>query len=200
MAEPRSALTVDGVPMAQRRQSYPQRRAPGDAVLRQRQQPVRHQGGGACRDAAEQHEHPILGLQAGEDIIAQAGLADGGGQGGGPDHPHRGGTDARHDHGRRQRQLHQPQRLGRRHAHAFGRHADGRIDPDQGGDSVAQHRQHRIERQRQQCGQKTQGAESDAEQMLAQQRKRQQQGIEQGQKRQRRNRLDQAGKGQNRAA
>ena len=49
------------------------RRKPG---LDQRQQLVdrerQHRGG----EAAEQHEHPVLGLQAREDVIAEAGLAD----------------------------------------------------------------------------------------------------------------------------
>ena len=31
----------------------------------------------ADRDAAEQHEHPVLGLQPGEDVVAEARCADG---------------------------------------------------------------------------------------------------------------------------
>ena len=85
--------------------------APGERALHQRQQLVdgeRQRRGG---DAAEHDEHPVLRLQAGEDVIAEAGLADRRRQGRGADHPDRGGADAGHDHRQRQRQFDIAQRL-----------------------------------------------------------------------------------------
>ena len=47
-----------------------------DATLHQRQQLVDHQRQRRRRDAAEQHEHRVLRLQAGENVIAEARLPD----------------------------------------------------------------------------------------------------------------------------
>ena len=170
------------------------------AGLDQRQQLIdrerQHRGG----EAAEQHEHPVLGLQSCKDVIAEAGLADRRRQRRGADHPHRRGADARHHHRQRQRQFHREQRLPRRHADALRGLQDRGIDALQAGDGVAQHRQHRIERQRQHRGQKSERGKAKAEPGQRQRRERQQQRIEQRQQRQSRHRLHDAGKPEQRAA
>src|SRR5262249_42879125 len=63
----------------------------------------KREGGGG--GAAEQHKYPVLRLQAGEDVIAEARLPDRGRERRGADHPHGGGADAGHDHGERERKL-----------------------------------------------------------------------------------------------
>jgi hypothetical protein len=150
--------------------------------------------------AAEQHEYPVLGLQACKDIIAEAGLADRRRQCRGADHPHRRSADARHHHRERQRQLDGEQRLPRRHADALRGLQDRGIDTLQAGDGIAQHRQHRIERERQHGGQKSKGGKAKAEPRQRQRSQRQQQRIEQREQRQSRHRLHDAGKPKQRAA
>ena len=86
----------------------------GNAALHQRQQLIDHQRQRRRGDAAEQHEHPVLRLQAGEDVIAQAGLADWCRQRCRADHPDRRGADAGHDHRHRQRQFDVAQHLAGR--------------------------------------------------------------------------------------
>ena len=96
------------------------------AALHQRQQLIDHDRKHRRRDTAEQHENPVLRLQAGEDVIAEAGLADGSRKRGGADHPHRRGADAGHDHRQSQRQFHHEQRLPRGHSDAKrGLRSDG---------------------------------------------------------------------------
>ena len=115
---------------------------PRQPDLHQRQKLIdreREHGGG---DAAEQHEHPVLRLQAGEDVVAEARLADRRRQRGAADHPDRRGADARHDHRQRERQFDHGERLPARHADAERRLLDRRIDAEQSGDGVPQHRQH----------------------------------------------------------
>ena len=174
--------------------------AVAQAALDQRQQLIdqqrQHRGG----KAAEQHEHPVLGLQAGKNVIAEAGLADRRRQRRGADHPDRGGADARHHHRQRQRQFDREQRLPRRHADALRRFQDCGLDALQAGDGVAQHRQHRIERERQHRGQESEGGEAKAEPRQRQRRQRQQQRIEQRQQRQPRHRLHDAGEPEQRPA
>ena len=171
-----------------------------NAVFDQRQQLIdrerQHRGG----KAAEQHEHPVLGLQPRKDVIAEAGLADRRRQRRGADHPDRRGADARHHDRQRQRQLHREQRLPRRHADALRGFQDRGIDALQAGDGVAQHRQHRIERQRQHRGQESERGKANAEPRQRQRRERQQQRIEQRQQRQARHRLHDAGEPEQRAA
>ena len=77
----------------------------GDAVLHQRQQLVDGERQRRRRGAAEQHEHPVLRLQAGEDVVAEAGLPDRRRQRRRADHPHRRGAHAGHDHRRGDRQF-----------------------------------------------------------------------------------------------
>ena len=164
-----------------------------DATLHQRQQLIDHQRQRRRGDAAEQHEHPVLRLQAGEDVIAEAGLADRRRQRGGADHPNRGGADAGHDHRHGQRQLDIPQDTGRFGADDAGglqqRAVDG-VEPDHG---VAQHRQHRIERQRQHRGQEAERGKAFAEQPLGEAGERQQHRVEQRQQREARDGLEHAG-------
>ena len=69
------------------------------------QQLIDRERQGSGRDATEQHEHPVLGLQSGKDVVAEAGLADRRRQCRGADHPDRRGADARHHHRQRQRQF-----------------------------------------------------------------------------------------------
>ena len=69
------------------------------------EQPVDGQRQRGRGGAAEQHADPVLGLQAGEDVVAEAGLADRGRERGGADRPDRGGADAGEDHRRAERQL-----------------------------------------------------------------------------------------------
>ena len=105
-----------------------QARAPGEAALDQSEQAVdgeRQRRGGR---AADQHPDPILGLQAGEDEVAEARLADGGGERRGADRPDRGGADAGEDDRRAQRQLDQREALAPGHAEPVGRLDHGGID------------------------------------------------------------------------
>ena len=170
------------------------------AAFDQRQQLIdgqrQHRGG----EAAEQHEHPVLGLQPRKDVIAEAGLADRRRQRRGADHPDRRGADARHHHRQRQRQFHREQRLPRRHADALRRFQDRGLDALQPGDGVAQHRQHRIQRQRQHRRQESERGKAKAEPRQRECGERQQQRIEQRQQRQPRHRLHDAGEPEQRAA
>ena len=175
-------------------QSRTQAAAVAQADFDQRQQLIDGQRQHRRGQAAEQHEHPVLGLQPCEDVIAEAGLADRRRERRGADHPDRRGADARHHDRQRQRQFHREQRLPRRHADTLRRFQDRRIDPLQAGDGVAQHRQHRIERERQHRGQETERREANSEPRQRERRQRQQQWIEQRQQRQSRHRLHDAGK------
>ena len=74
------------------------------------------------------------------------------------------------------------------------------VDAVQAGDGVAQHRQHRIERERQHGGQESERREADAEPRQRQRRQRQQQRIKQRQQRQPRHRLHDAGEPEQHAA
>ncbi len=149
-------------------------------VLDQRQQLIHRQRQRCGGEAAEQHEHPVLGLQPREDVVAEAGLADRRRERRGADHPHSGGADACHDDRQRQRQLHREQGLPRCHADALRRFDQRAVDAVQPGDGVAQHRQHRIERERQHGRQKAESGEAEAEPAERQRRQREQQRIEQG--------------------
>ncbi len=174
--------------------------APAKALLDQGQQLIDRERQYRGGKAAEQHEHPVLGLQAGKDVVAEAGLADRGRQRRGADHPHRRGADARHDHRQRQRQLHGEQGLTLCHADALRGLEDGGIDAFQAGDGIAQHRQHGIERQRQHRGQEAERGKAQSEPGQRQRRQRQQQRIEQRQERQARHRLHDRGQPEQRAA
>ena len=176
------------------------RAAHANAGLDQRQQLIDREREQRGRCAAEQHEHPVLGLQPREDVIAEAGLADRRRQCRGADHPHRRGADAGHHHRQRQRQLDGEQRLRWRHADALGGLENGGIDAAQPGDGVAQHRQHRVERQRQHRGQKPERRKANSKPGQRQRGERQQQRIEQRQQRQPRHRLHDAGEPEQRAA
>ncbi|MGY3356884.1 hypothetical protein ACVWZK_003547 [Bradyrhizobium sp. GM0.4] len=150
----------------------------------------RQQGRGK---AAEQHEHPVLGLEPGKDVIAEAGLPDRGRQRRGADHPHRGGADPRHHDRQRQRQFDHHQRLPRGHSDAFGSLYQRGIDAVEAGDAIAQHRQHRIERQRQHRRQEAESGEGDAEPGQRHGGREQQERIEQREQRQPGHRLHDAG-------
>ena len=171
-----------------------------DARLDQAQQLVGDQRQRRRRGAAEQHEDPVLGLQAGEDVVAEAGLADRRRQRRRADGPDRGGAHAGHDHRRGQRQLDPEEPLARRHADAVGGLDHGRIDAGEPGDAVPQDRQHRIERQRQQRRQEAERRKAEPKAAFVQRRERQQQRIEQRQQRQAGNGLHQAGDRQRRPA
>ncbi len=64
---------------------------------------------------------------------------------GGPHRHDRGHAHAGQDHRQGQRQLHEPQPLARRHAHAGGGLQHGRVDVLDAGHGVAQDRQQRIQ-------------------------------------------------------
>ena len=74
------------------------------------------------------------------------------------------------------------------------------VDALEAGDGVAQHRQHRIERERQPRGQESERRETETEPRQRQGRQRQQQRIEQRQQRQARHRLHDAGEPEQHAA
>ena len=150
------------------------------------EQRVRDQGKpGAC-DAPCQHQHPVLRLQSREDRIAEAWLADGGRKRRGADGPHRGGADARHDIGRGQGGLDQPQSLPEAHAHTIRRFENAGIEIGLCGHRIAQDRQQRVERKREQGGQETKRRQSFAEHSAQAQQDRE----EQRQQRQRGDGLD----------
>ena len=174
--------------------------APRQSALDQAEQLVRRHGQRRRGAAAKEDEHPVLGLQAGENVVAQRGLADRGGQGRRADGPNRGGAHAGHDHRRGQRQLHREQALAVGHADALGRLHHRRIDTRKPGHAVPQDRQHGIEAERQQRGQEAKGRETVAEPGFAQRRKRQQQRVEEGEQREARDRLHQARQRQGRPA
>ena len=123
----------------------------------------------ACgRDTAEQHGHPVLDLQTREDVVAEARLADRRRQRGGADHPDGGRAHARHQHRRRERQLDARETLPIRHADAARRFDHGRVEIQDAGDAVANDRQHRIEREREQRRQEAERGEARAEDALRQ--------------------------------
>ena len=121
------------------------------------------QGLAGRRNDAEQPADVLLGLKPGDAVIAPSGLPDRRRPRRRADHPDGGGADSGHDDRRGQRQLDQGERLPWRHADAARRHLDRRLDAGERGDRVAQDRQHRIERQREQGRQKAQSAETEAE-------------------------------------
>ena len=89
-----------------------QRERRAEPGLDQRQQPVDGQRQRRRGGAADQHAHPVLGLQAGEDEVAEARLADRRRERRGADRPDRGGADAGEDHRRAERQLDQSAAAG----------------------------------------------------------------------------------------
>jgi hypothetical protein len=97
-----------------------------------------------------------LGLEAGENHVAQARAADRRRQRRRADRPYRGGADARDQHRQRERRLDQTQFLHRRHADGVRRLDHRGIDAVEAGDPVADDRQQRIERQREQRGEEAQ--------------------------------------------
>ena len=138
-------------------------------------------------DAAEQHRHPILDLQARENVVAEARLAHGRRQRRRADHPDGAVRTPAISIGRRA--------AARRAIVAAVRHADaacgfdhGWIEIDDAGHAVADHRQHRIERQCKQRRQEAERGEPDAEEVAGERRKRQQQRVEQSEQRQARDR------------
>src|SRR5690606_17669311 len=98
-------------------------------------------------DTAEDDDVPAARLQAREDVVAEAGLADRGRQGRDADDPHRGGADAGDDHGGGEGQLDAPKQLGLGHAHAARGLDDTGIDAGDTGDGVAEHGEHAVEAQ-----------------------------------------------------
>ena len=112
-------------------------------ALDQPQQRVGEQGQRGRRNASRQHERPVLGLQSGEDRVAQSRLPDSGRKRRRTDGPHGGGADARHHVRRGERCLDQPQPLPAGHPHTIGS-----LD-DIGGHILA--RCHRIAQDREQC-------------------------------------------------
>jgi hypothetical protein len=85
----------------------------GDAVLHEREQLIDDEREDRRGEAAEQHRNPVLRLQAREDVVAEARLADGRGERRRADDPDRGGADAGHDDGKRERQFDDEERLAR---------------------------------------------------------------------------------------
>ena len=175
--------------------------AAGDAGLNQRQQLIDRQRQQRGRDAAEDDKHPVLRLQAGENVVAETRLADRRGERRGADHPDSGRADAGHDHRQRQRQFDIAQQPPGPHADDARGFAQARIDAVEAGHGVAQDRQHRIERQRQHRRQEAERRKSFAEDALGQgalsaSSKR----VEQGQKREAGNGLHDAGDRQQGAA
>ncbi len=142
------------------------------------------------RETTKQHRDPVLHLQAGENVVAQTGLADRRRQSRAADHPDGGRPHSGHQHRRRQRQLDAQQPLPIRHANATGRLDDRRIEVGETGNSVTQNRQHRIQGQSQQRWQKTQrGKAVTTKQVLPRRRHREQEWIEQSQQGETRHRL-----------
>ncbi len=157
--------------------------APRDARLDQAEHLVDEHRERNDRNAAGEHIDPVLGLQAGEDVVAEARLADGGAERRNADGPHCGGADARHDDRRRERQLDTGEALAGRHADAVGRLDVIVVDSVEAGDAVAQDRQHRIDRQRKERRQKAERRHGKAEDPHGQRGERQQQRIEQREQR-----------------
>lgn len=167
-----------------------------DAALDQADERVgdeRQPGGG---DAARQHQRPVLRLQTREDHVAEAGLADRRRERRRADRPYRGGADAGDQHRQRERRFDQAQLLRGRHADRIRRLGNSGVDADEASDAVADDRQQRIERQRDQRRQEAERRDTAADHP----RQPQQQRVEERKQRQRRDRLDQAGNPQDRGA
>ncbi len=169
------------------------RLAPRDAGLDERKQLVDHQRERCGGHAAEQHVDPALGLQAREDVIAEARLAHRRRERGGADHPDGGRPNARHEHRRGERKLHANEALPIRHADAARGLAKRRIEIQDAGHAVADHGKHRVERERQQRRQEPECREAYAEEPRRQRGEREQQRIEQREQREPGNRLYEAG-------
>ena len=102
--------------------------ARGISALDQRKQLVDGERQHRRSNAAEQHEDPVLRLQAGKDVVAETGLADRSRKRSRADHPHGRCAHARHDHRQGQGQLDHGERLPLGHADAERRPLDGRVD------------------------------------------------------------------------
>ena len=168
--------------------------------LHQSQQQIDQNGEDRGGRAAKQNEHPVLGLQAGEDIIAEARLADRRRQCRSADRPHGSHAYASHDHGGCERQIDLQQLLAPRHADALRGFRNRRIDAGEAGHGIPQDRQNGIKRQRGDRRQEAEGRNGEAETILRQLRNGEQHRIEQGQHGKARNGLDHAGDGQKPAA
>ena len=149
-------------------------------------------------DASDDDGDPVFRLQPAEDVVAEARLADGRGQCRRADGPDTGGAQAADQDRRCERNLDAQQALPRRHANAFRGLDDVRIDLLEARDATAQDGQHRIERQRDQGGKKSESGNRPPCDGLRQHRQTEQQGIEQSHQREAGNSLDDAGDGQQR--
>ena len=174
--------------------------APREAGFHDAEQLIRDERQARRRYAAEQHGHPVLHLQARENVVAKARLAHGRGQRGRADHPDGRRAHAGHQHRGRERQLHAAQALPVRHARAARRFDHRRIELQDARHAVANHGQHRIQHEREQRGQEPERGEPFAEQPLAERREREQQRIEEGEQREARDRLHHARERQHRPA
>ena len=99
-------------------------------------------------DTPKQHSRPVSGLQAGEDIITEAGRPDRRGQNRRADHPDDRRADAGDNGGQGQWQFHLDQALARRHADAARGLAHDRVNALKADNRVPEHRQNAVERQR----------------------------------------------------
>jgi hypothetical protein len=135
-------------------------------MLHHAQQLVGHQRQASRRSAAEQNGDPVLGLQAGEDVVAEAGLAHGGGQHRRADGQHRRRPHPGHDDRRSERRLDPPQPLAGGHADAIRSLQHGRLDPREASHSVPQDRQQPVEGERQQRRQEAQRGHGKAQPRL----------------------------------
>ena len=163
-----------------------------EARFDQSEQRVGDDGQPGAGDASGQHQRPVLRLQSGEDRITEARLADGRGKRRCADGPHRCGANARHDVGRGERRLDDPQSLPETHAYGVRRLEHAGIEVGLRCHRVAQDRQQRIERQREQRGQEAERRQVGAEYCAQGQQDRE----EQRQQGQRRDRLHEAGEAQ----
>ena len=105
------------------------------------------------RGAADEDGVVVAGLQAAEDVVAEAGGAHGCRQRGHPHAPDRGGPQARQDHRQGERQLDHAKALPRRHADTLRGFAHGRVDPRESGDRVAKDRKQAVEHEAQESRQ-----------------------------------------------
>ena len=161
-----------------------------------RQQAIGDQREGRSADASDNDGDPVFRLQPAEDIVAEARLADGRRQCRRADSPDTGGPQAAEEDRRCERYLDAQQALPRRHANALRGLDDVGINLLQARDAAAQDRQHRIERQRDQGGKKSESGNRPPRYGLGQYRQPEQQGIEQGHQCQAGDRLDDTGNGQ----
>ena len=166
--------------------------APAAARFDQAERLVDHERKRHHRDATDQHGDPVFGLQSGKDEVAKARLPDRGRQRRHADGPHRGGADASHDHRRGERQLDPEQFLAARHADAVGGLEISGVDAEQRGDAVAQDRQHRIDRERQERRQEAECRHAQNRTAAGHRRQAEQQRIEQRQQREARYGLHEA--------